>query len=358
MKDVDDEESDDTDIENENPKAPSEMNEPPIGDGGAILQDLNTTQYQDPNGPGITDMGSGLTAGGYGCGSGMTAGALINDADMNHKQMFHHLLVTPKHQWEAVREAASQMLGGAPSAMWENETGNAVEIGGGMYGGAQYIAGGFNHEDVRDILMCPTAAAAARLVELEHESKGAGFKNALNKAIKLGKNIYHGAKKGYNDVSKGLNVASRIADTAAKHYDIAKPAAQTLHNIQSNKKEIEDVAKEHAKNIKDIVNAAKAPKNDAIQKPTDHAESKDGGGVTVVAPANPAQPEEKKKKRGGGGKGSRGGKTKKPTKEEKKLQHMGGMRNDVPIEPQMPAGSMAMAGGYNMPKWIDPRRRY
>src|SRR5690242_5459840 len=197
MKDVDDQ--DDTDSENENPKAPSEIAENDnIGTGltaGAILQDLNTTKYQDPNGPGITDLGTGaglnnnlygsnLSApnpSGYGSGyngCGLTAGGL--DGNMNHKQMYHHLLTTPRHQWEAVREAASQMLGGYPSAMWENENGNAMDIGG-MYGGAMYIAGGFNHEDVRDILMCPSPAAAARLVDLEHDSKGSGFKNALNK---------------------------------------------------------------------------------------------------------------------------------------------------------------------------------
>ncbi len=71
----------------------------------------------------------------------------------------------PHHGWEAMREAASQGLGNAPSDMW---------------GPMHVKAPKGMHDDLRDIVGTPTAHLAAKHVEMENNQLGGSFHTSLS----------------------------------------------------------------------------------------------------------------------------------------------------------------------------------
>ena len=78
--------------------------------------------------------------------------------------MYHDLLKMPQHEWEQIREGASQALGHRPSAMWGPMHIAAPERGG--------------KRTLMDIARTATPADAARAVEVEG-AQGGDFTHAV-----------------------------------------------------------------------------------------------------------------------------------------------------------------------------------
>lgn len=134
-----------------------------------------------------------------------------------HKDLYHMVLDFNPREWEAVREAAHQLMGGAASDMW----GSIGE------GGSMYIGGGDDepsYSDLKDVLMTPSRGAAGRLLELEHDAGGAGFKKALKKSVKHAKKIFKGSKKHLSTLN---SIAAEVSEMGGPVGDYAKQ----IHNV-------------------------------------------------------------------------------------------------------------------------------
>lgn len=122
--------------------------------------------------------------------------------DMDDKQFYHWVLDLNAKEWEAIREAANQLLGGAVSSMW---TGHGLDSqGAGLKTSMHHY---------RDILLTPNKGAAARLLELEHDAKGSGFKSAIKHSVKTAKHI---VKKTGRAIDKALPKVAKFASKAAR----------------------------------------------------------------------------------------------------------------------------------------------
>jgi cytochrome c553 len=165
----------------------------------------------------------------------------------NHRELYHHVLGMNARDWEAVRETAHQMMGGSPSPMWSDEQGGSLHLAGSLaLGGQEFAAGGFSHDDLKDILLCPSPAAAGRLLELENDVQGSGFKNAMKHVLKKAKHVVHKASKWigttgvdigrsvYKGVNEGSKQVAKVAD-AVKQIptigDYAAPIAKIAHKV-------------------------------------------------------------------------------------------------------------------------------
>lgn len=86
------------------------------------------------------------------------------------KDTYHGLMKMGQHAWESVREAASQNLGHAPSAMWGKIP-------------SQPFKGNAHH--VRSVARAHSPHIAAKLLEAEHAQvgEGGGFADALTHLV-------------------------------------------------------------------------------------------------------------------------------------------------------------------------------
>lgn len=366
--------------------------------GGAILSEPNDYQYDNDS---------------------FMGGALIDD-DISHQELYHHLLQMTPYEWEATRESAHQMLGGSASNMWTDERGGAITIGGAYaMGGAMTIGGGhspFHLDDLKDIVLTPTSQAAARMVELEHNAKGSGFKSGVIKALRGAKHIYDKGKSAFSKGSKIYKGAVNVARKARPILDIAEElpvvgevargaknlVVDPLLALDSRRKAMQqkiqptlDKLKPVANQIGNEVNKITASNEDKPEAKTEAApdiNAAQGSGLDkkMFMHMDPEMEDDideqiqknKKKKRSkkhygdqsksdeeekGAGinsalknagehiqKVAKGGSRKK--KKKVKFTY-GGMKEDVPKEPPSTGGAYAM-GGSNNSKCVDPRKRF
>lgn len=115
--------------------------------------------------------------------------------DMDDDEFYHWVLDLNARQWEAIREAANQLLGGSVSKMWMPIS--AKDKAAGLKSGMQ---------NYRDILYMSNKGAGARLVELEHDAMGQGFKSALKHSAKSGRKMLLNVAKKFD---KGLPKAAK-----------------------------------------------------------------------------------------------------------------------------------------------------
>lgn len=259
--------------------------------------------------------------------------------EQSHADLYHKILNFSPHEWEAVRESAHQLMGGAASPMW-GEIGSGFDTGGAMDIGGEEPT----YNDLRDVVMTPSRGGAARLLELENDVRGSGFKKALKKAIKHTGKILKGSKKHLetiNEVSKEIgemggpvgDYANRVhgatsqglehANKAEAVYNAAKNAkpgdiGNTKENIRTgvqlaNAALTGNNAKERAENVKNVVKGKVQEKlsgsgldtggaEDIGGRMMDEAGAMDIGGAMEVGAGNMSSPEDKKKKKKKGGK--------------------------------------------------------
>jgi len=266
---------------------------------------------------------------------------------MDHRDLYHHLLDMPNSQWEAIRESAHQMLGGAASHMWGDMGYDSEED---KKGGAYNIGGGhsreYNMHDLKDILMTPSPAAAARMLELEHDAKGSGFKSAVKKAWKGSQKLLKGASKGLNKVHSALGDINEITSAMSQQPGPLGEYATNLNKVgkeaQSAVKAVQDATEatgeasgkdikktileglknpETYKKINEIADKVGAAKEAGAMEHKEEKEEKEAGGQNIGGAVHEivgsgmsgmdmkpmhveSVPEPApKKKRGGGGKG-------------------------------------------------------
>jgi len=186
-----------------------------------------------PSGGGLGSGGSVVSAGGLGSGGGAPAspspgtgpGPVASGGMENSgaKHLYHGLMRMHQHDWEAVREAASQNLGHMPSLMWGSIP-------------TPKFAGRSHH--MRSVLRAHSPHIAAKLVEAEHASRGSGggFGSAIKHLMRWIKNGFHRVAS-HPDVKKGLDTAKTFAA------DQAKQAGTQLVNKQARKLIGQDVLK-------------------------------------------------------------------------------------------------------------------
>lgn len=180
-------------------------------------------------------------AGAYDIGGAMpkkVRSFLENMDDADHSKLYHQILNFTPHEWEAVRESAHQLMGGAASPMWGEieRSGGAMDIGGGDDEPS--------YSDLRDVLMTPSRGGAARLLELENDVHGSGFKKALKKAVKHTGKILKGSKRHLQTLNE---VAAEVGDMGGPVGDYAK----TVHSYTNPTLENVNKAEKIAKAVKD-----------------------------------------------------------------------------------------------------------
>lgn len=346
-------------------------------------------------------------------GGGMDTGG--NDSSMGHKEMYHTLLNMHPAHWEAIREAAHQMMGGTPSKMWHDEHGMPLSAG-----PAEADGGGYGLEDLRDIVLTPTPQAAGRLIELEHDAGGGSFLKSIKSAAKsaskhiasVGKYVNKGLKIGKNvaDVASDLggpigeygktasNILGKAQDIKDKYEPLAHKAADTVGHVAdaasnprgaltnvvnvlkdpeqlksavNQGKDVYDTLKSnsdlHDKISKTLDAASNAAKNISRGNDNNNDETEQ---KIMEAPGNPAPADSgaglptKKKRKGGKISKAQIGKMQAGKKEKKrKNTSYGGMKEDMP-KPEGSgmeiAGGMPIAGGMRIGGKIcrDPRKRF
>lgn len=220
---------------------------------------------------------------------------------MDHKQMYHSLLDMPHSQWEAIRESAHQMLGGSASDMWGEIDHDDSD------GAGYHIGGGYNMHDLKDVILTPSPAAAARMVELEHDAKSGGFHKAVKKAWAKSQKFFGHANKGLSKVNKGLDTVNKVTGVLAavpspfQEYAIsANEAGKSLHE---GTKAAEDVSKKLSETsldqVKDMaVSALKDPNTyvkiaDLANKAQqgDAGSMNTGGAMAIAGSATNPQPD-------------------------------------------------------------------
>ena len=112
---------------------------------------------------GSLSAGGGLISGGsiQSGGALRSGGALASGGQIAQsvRDQYHGLMRTKQHDWEAIREAASQGLGHAPSLMWG-------PIPTGKFGGSEH--------HIRTLARAHSPHIAAKLLEAEHAHQGEG----------------------------------------------------------------------------------------------------------------------------------------------------------------------------------------
>jgi hypothetical protein len=129
-----------------------------------------------------------------------------------HKDMYHHVLSLSPAHWELYREKAAQILGARPSPMWDH-----LPQGGSL----DYESAPENYQHV---LRMPNTHAAARMLEAEASSRGAGFVKAL-------KHIHKAVRKFYPALANErlANLNPRVEKERLKSF--LKPIAHSVSNI-------------------------------------------------------------------------------------------------------------------------------
>lgn len=156
---------------------------------------------------------------------------LQNIDKQDHKGLYHMVLNFTPGEWEAVRESAHQLMGGAASPMW-GEIDNP--------GGAAFIGGGADepsYSDLKDVVMTPSRGGAARLLELENDARGSGFKKAIKKASKHASKFFKQGKKHLNtvnEVSKEIGeMGGPVGDYANKVHSYTNPAVENVNKAET-----------------------------------------------------------------------------------------------------------------------------
>lgn len=110
-------------------------------------------------------------------GGGSLRGGGFGDIVKSPRDMYHYILNMTPHNFEMMREVASQLTGGLPSPMWGKLVGNEpLEA---------------SPEDYEDIIRMPSIPATARMLDVSHHNlRGGGFYSAL-------KHTLHHAHKAY-----------------------------------------------------------------------------------------------------------------------------------------------------------------
>lgn len=203
------------------------------GNGGVSAGNFRSgagvTTAGNLNGAGLFDGSGGIGAGMGGnfkrdlaqVGHGMITG-LLGGGDMEskhdpyqlnqHKDMYHHVLSLSPAHWELYREKAAQILGARPSPMWDH-----LPQGGSL----DYESAPENYQHV---LRMPNTHAAARMLEAEASSRGAGFVKAL-------KHIHKQVRKHYPALAteRLANLNPRVEKERLKSF--LKPIAHSVSNI-------------------------------------------------------------------------------------------------------------------------------
>lgn len=139
--------------------------------------------------------GAGLASGGA-FPSGLISSERVQSALSTVKDQYHGLMRMKQHDWEAVRETASQALGNAPSLMW-----GAIPIG--------KFKGDEHH--MRTLAKAHSPHIAAKLLESEHvhQGEGGGLSTAFSHVI-------GGLRQHTGSIIQGVQgVASQAAAQAA-----------------------------------------------------------------------------------------------------------------------------------------------
>lgn len=130
-------------------------------------------EEQEAQGGALRSGGSVQSAGGFGVGVGgsVRSGGGLSGADMSVRQQYHSLMKMHQHDWEAMREAASQSLGNAPSHMW-----GPIPV--------PKFEGEMHH--MRNVARAHSPHIAAKLLEAEHahQGEGGGFRSAIRHVLK------------------------------------------------------------------------------------------------------------------------------------------------------------------------------
>lgn len=204
-----------------------------------------------------------------------------NIEEMTDPEFYHWVLNLNASEWEAIRESANQLIGGAASSMWARHK---------LKPENSKLRTSMHH--YRDILMTPNKGAGARMLELDHDTKGAGFKTALKHAVRGAKNIVKkvnraapkiiaSAAKGAQEVGKvaskvgkvasavgtipgleeiGLPVAA-AAESVSKVVKTANPLLDKARDLKDKKSLTSAVSKAAKKAVKDPNKVAKTISN-------------------------------------------------------------------------------------------------
>ncbi len=224
------------------------------------------------------------------------ARAFLNDLQdidkADHKDLYHMVLNFTPGEWEAVRESAHQLMGGAASPMW-----GGIDI---PVGGAAFIGGAEEptYSDLKDVLMTPSRGGAARLLELEHDARGSGFKKAIKKASKHASKFFKQGKKHLstiNEISKEIgDMGGPIGDYAKAVHSVTNPGMENINRAEHIAKAVKNAkpsdmgnTRENIKTGVQLANAALTGnsakeratnvKNVAQQKFNEMAEKKGSG---------------------------------------------------------------------------------
>lgn len=195
-------------------------------------------------------------AGAYDIGGAMPrkVSSFLNNLDKaDHKDLYHMVLNFTPHEWEAVREGAHQLMGGSASPMWGD--GGAFDIGGAMdTGGGD---GEPSYHDLRDVLMTPSRGGAARLLELENDARGSGFKKAIKKATKHANKFFKQGKKHLgtiNEVSKEIGeMGGPVGDYAKQVHSYTNPAVQNVEKAENIVKTVKNAKASDMGNTKENI---------------------------------------------------------------------------------------------------------
>lgn len=179
----------------------------------------------------------------------------------DHKEMYHSILKLKPVDWEAIRESATQILGGKPSPMW-----NHLKVD-------TTIPLKSDPKNYEHVMRMPNTHSAARMIEAEHSvNRGAGFFDALKHSIEAAAPVLtKGAKflaenKGTianfvpygNQMMGAIDIGSKIVSIIQKIADSIKnlePGADSSDIMNAIKDAVIEVVGEEYPSIKGMVEA-------------------------------------------------------------------------------------------------------
>lgn len=166
--------------------------------------------------------------------------------DMDDSEFYHWVLNLNASEWEAIREAANQLIGGNASSMWSHHN---------LKPQNSKLKTSMHH--YRDILLTPNKGAAARMLELDHDTKGSGFKSALKHSVRGAKKIFKKVNRAapkaiakgaevIGKIGQGAKKAAEIVDAAVKIPEVQKALGESGKQLQEGLKGVHEGVNESA----------------------------------------------------------------------------------------------------------------